>query len=43
MNGEVEQVQKYLDKKSSPDVLDSSGYTALVPYIFGSTCLYPIP
>ena len=35
INGEVEEVQKYLDKKSSPDVLDSSGYSALViiPYI----------
>jgi hypothetical protein len=30
INGEVEEVQKYLDKKSSPDVLDSSGYSALV-------------
>lgn len=29
INGEVEEVQKYLDKKSSPDVLDSSGYSAL--------------
>ena len=29
MNGEVDKVQKYLDTKS-PDVVDSSGYTALV-------------
>ena len=32
MNGEVEQVQKHLDK-NCPDVLDSSGYTALVIFI----------
>lgn len=30
LNGEVEQVKKYLDRKCSPDILDSAGYTALV-------------
>lgn len=30
INGEAKEVQKYLDKKTSPDALDSSGYTALV-------------
>ena len=33
MNGEVDRVQNYLDKKCSPDALDSSGYTALVYYL----------
>ncbi|XP_028401651.1 ankyrin repeat domain-containing protein 39-like [Dendronephthya gigantea] len=29
LNGEVDQVQKYLDRKCSADILDSAGYTAL--------------
>ena len=36
MNGEVDRVQNYLDKKCSPDALDSSGYTALVYYLIYS-------
>ena len=34
MDGEVAKVQTFLDKKCSPDALDSSGYTALVNIIY---------
>lgn len=30
VNGETERVQSYIDKNISPDILDTSGYTALV-------------